>query len=173
MERHEHLPGTDDFRDAQFDSGDSAARGLNVHMVVRLEMEGGSVPRIHFQPGVRRHSLEDGHLAGLRARVPVLDSSSRVENEWEFGIRLFGKGFPLDAEELGLAVLRWKNPVLIEASCFHFGAAYRERPLDSAGLLDPFVIHAGVIAEPARRNLFPFVECVLWPLPSGKEFFVA
>ena len=88
-----------------------SARRLNIHEVVRLEMKRGGVTRIHFQPGVRGHSLEDGHLAGLRARVPVLDGPPRVEDEGKLGIRLFRERFPLDAKQLRFSVFGRENSV--------------------------------------------------------------
>src|SRR5438046_1304077 len=133
---------------------------------MRPERQFLRVLRIHLQPCVRRHPLENRYLTGLGARVPVLDRASSIENEREFVVRLFRKRFPLDAEQLGSAVLCLKTPVRVKTARDDFLRTMRKRPLDSSMLLDEVIAHPGVVAESSGGNSLPLLECILRCAPA-------
>ena len=114
VERHEDLPRRHRLGDPQLDAAHAAAARHHVHLVLRLQAQRPRVARVHLHPGVRRQPLEDRHLAGLGARVPVLDGAAGVEDERELGVRLLGKRLPVRRDQLGLAVVVLERARLVE-----------------------------------------------------------
>src|SRR5579859_5725283 len=146
VERHKNLAGSDDFGHAQLHTAHPAARGDHVHLIMGPQLQFPGVFWIHLQPGIRRHSLEDRHLARLGTCMPMLHRAPGIQDKGELPVWLFGKWFPLHAEKLRLAIVCLKMSIAIEACALHFRTACSIGPLNSTVFLDSLIAHAGVIA---------------------------
>ena len=112
-----------------------------------------------------------GTLAGLRARVPVLDRAPGVEDERELGRSAVPETAPTSTGmQPRAAVVGLEPAVGVEPPRRAWiRRAGRERPLDAAVLLDRLVGHARVVAEAAGGNALPFLERVGRRRPAGEE----
>ena len=81
MEGHEDLAGSDDAGDAKFEVGDGPAATADGDAIVGFEVEVGGVERVHLEPRVGDHVVEELDLGGLGAGVPVFDGAAGVEDE--------------------------------------------------------------------------------------------
>src|SRR5579883_3363768 len=144
---HEHLARCNDFCNAKFEIVYAATTRYHGDAFVRLQPECFGILGIHLQPCIRRHSLQNPDLTSLRARMPVFDRSSGIENEWELPIGLLREWFPFNRKQLCLAIISLEFTIRVEARGFHRTGIFGEWPLHAAVLFNQVVSHPRVVAE--------------------------
>jgi len=127
MEGHEDLAGSDDAGDAEFEVVYGSTAAADGDAVVRFQVEAAGVDRIHLQPRVGDHVVEDLDFGSLGTSVPVFYGASGVEDEVVVRVRLFFEWLARDGVEFCSAVCCWEDSIAVER---------RTTPLDTSLIFD-------------------------------------